>query len=234
MVIAFERKTVKLSVAGHLLDAIINRELRPGERIIEGDMAKSLGVAKTTLREALQALEHQGVVMKSENRGTYVTQLTVKDVRDIYDVRIKLEPEAAALAHRRLALKDHSQLAGLLNRMRSAGEQKDYPNASKADMAFHQLIWKLSGNLALEKALNAISVPMFAFAGLYLLDLFSRDVSDYARICDDHWEMLAKLERGPPEEVEKIFREKLKVFQGENLAGAQTLEPDQADEGPQR
>lgn len=220
----FTRKTVKISVAEHLLEAIGKRELQPGERIIEGKMALSLGVAKSTLREALQDLEYQGVLMKFENRGTYVTKLTTQNVQDIYNVRIKLEPEAAVLAHHHLTPKDDTQLLALLNEMRNAGEQKDYFNASKNDMAFHQLVWKLSGNLALEKALNAISTPMFAFTGLYLLGLFSHSASDYGRICDDHRAMLAALNEGPPEEVARIFVEKLGVFKSENLFGAQMLE----------
>lgn len=226
----FIRKTIKLSVSEHILDAIINRELLPGERIIEGEMAKSLGIAKTTLREALQGLEHQGVLMKSENRGTYVTKLTVEDVRDIYNVRIKLEPEAAVLAYRRLTARQYSELAGLVDRMRSAGERKDYLTASKADLAFHQMVWKTSGNRALEKALNAVSVSMFAFSGLYLLQLFSEGPAGYARICDDHRLMLAKLKEGPAGEVGAIFVEKLKVFQAENLTGAEVLETEQGRE----
>lgn len=230
MDILFSRKTVKISVAEHLLEAISKHDLQPGERILEGKMAQSLGVAKSTLREALQDLEHQGVLMKSENRGTYVTKLTPQDVRDIYEVRLKLEPEAAALAHPNLTARDHSQLAALVNQMRSAGEQKDYVNASKSDMAFHQLVWKLSGNLALEKALNAVSTPMFAFTGLYLLGLFSRNPSDYGRICDDHWTMLTALKGGPPDQVESIFAEKLGVFKAENLLGAQIFEGEQEKE----
>lgn len=226
----FERKTLKTSVADHILDAIINRELQPGERLLENEMASSLGVAKTTLREALQYLEHQGVLTKSEKRGTYITELSPQDVRDFYEVRIMLEPEAAVLANRRLTNGDSDELERLLERMRVAGERRDYLNASKSDMAFHQLIWKASGNIALEKALNAVSVPMFAFSGLYLLKLFLDNTSAYARICHDHRVLLDTLKAGPAGEVRKVFTEKLKVFQSENLIGAEALEANQSQE----
>ncbi len=220
----FRRKTVKMSVADYILDAIISRELRPGTRILESQMANSLGVAKTTLREALIDLERQGVLMGSDNRGTYVTELTGEDVRDIYGVRIKLEPEAGVLAHRRISAPEQAELATLLERMRAAGLRKDYLNAQKADLAFHQLIWNVSGNLALEKALNAVSVPMFAFSGLYLLQRFAANPSDYARICNDHAAMLKVLKEGPPEKVRKVFEDKLEVFEEENWAVAGKLD----------
>lgn len=210
------------------MDAITRRDLQPGERILEGEMASSLGVAKTTLREALKDLEHQGVVTKTENRGTYVTKLSVDDIRHIYELRIKLEPDAGVLAQRRMTSQDLSELENLIGQMRAAGNHKNYLNAQKADLAFHQLIWKISGNRALEKALNVVSIPMFAFSGLYLLRRFAANPSDYRRICDDHVAMVEALKTGPSEHVEKVFKEKLGVFKEENLAGANAFDSDRS------
>lgn len=88
---------MKPSVADQMLDGIVNRGLCPGERILENEVAKSLGMARTTLREVRQYLENHAVMTKAENRGTYVTRLATQDVRDIYDVRMMFEPEAEGL-----------------------------------------------------------------------------------------------------------------------------------------
>jgi DNA-binding GntR family transcriptional regulator len=221
------RKTLRKHVWEHLLDAIIRRQLRPGERIIEGKLARELGVAKTTLREALTDLEHRGLVMKSSKGTTRVTQLTAADIRDIYSIRLMLEPEAAALAHTRLTSKDYSHLRMLLTRMRGVGDHKDYLEASRNDMAFHQFIWELSGNMALARALNAVSVPLFAFSGLHLIRLFSTSESSFFRICDDHEWLLEKLKEGPADNVRKLFTEKLLAFRAENLEAVRLLETDQ-------
>ena len=127
-----------------LFDAILRGDLAPGERIVEGRLARQLEVAQTTLREALQQLEHQGLVTKSERRGNFVTRLTVEDMEDIYVVRRELEPIAAGLAHQRMTSEDHRHLAHLLDEMRRASEQRDYQRLLKLDMSFHQFIWRLS------------------------------------------------------------------------------------------
>lgn len=227
MVSRISRKTLRKHLAEHLLDAIIKLELRPGDRIVEGTLARELGVAKTTLREALADLEHRGLVMKSNKGSTFVTRLTVADIENIYSIRLMLEPEAAALAHSRLTPKDYFHLRMLLTKMKGAGDRENYLEASKNDMAFHQFIWELSGNMVLARALNAVSVPLFAFSGLHLIRLFSTSESDFVRICDDHERLLEKLKDGPPAEVRKAFTEKLLVFRTQNFEAARLLEVEQ-------
>jgi DNA-binding GntR family transcriptional regulator len=229
MVSRVYKQTLRNRVADHLLDAIINSELRPGDRIVEGKIARELGVAKTTLREALSDLEHRGVVIKTENGATFVTQLTSKDVENVYAVRLLLEPEAAVLAHKHLTAKSYSDLASLLDKMKAAWEHGDYLEASKNDMAFHQVIWQLSGNVVLERALNAVAVPGIAFSGLRLMEVFSKDPGELARISESHRELLAKVKEGPAEEVRRIFTEKLQEFKEQNLAAAKSLEAGQRE-----
>lgn len=224
MVSKVYRKTLRNHVGEHLLDAIINRELRPGDRIVEGKLARDLGVAKTTLREALTDLEHRGLVIKSSSGATYVTKLSANDIENIYSVRLLLEPEAAALAHQRLTARDYSHLATLLSKMKAAEERKDYLGASKNDMAFHQAIWKLSGNMVLARALDAVSVPMFAFSGLHLMRLFSTQDSVLTQICDEHQTLLEALKEGPAEEVRRVFIKKLQLFKSQNFKGIRLLE----------
>ena len=95
-----KRSNLATQITEGLFDAILRGELKPGEQIIETKMAKQLGVGQSTFREALQALEHRGLVTK--NRNTFVTELTVQDVEVLFAVRLELEPLAASLACGRL------------------------------------------------------------------------------------------------------------------------------------
>ncbi len=221
------RDTLSGRTAEHLLDAVLHGRLQPGQRIIEGKFARVLGVAKSTLREALQRLELQGLVMKLDNHGTYVTKLNTQEIEDSYAVRLSVEPEAAARAYVRMEEKDYFELAARLEDMRRAGERKDYLNASKSDLAFHRIIWKLSGSGSFERALNAASLSLFAASGLYLIGLFSRTPSDFEAICNDHWTLLDALKKGGPDEVRRAFREKLEIFRLQNLQGARLFEATQ-------
>ena len=87
-----QRRSLRKQVATHLFDMILNHELLPGDRVVEGRIARQLGIAQNTLREGLLDLEHQGLVIKYDGRGTYVTKYTLRQIEDIYGVRLHLEP----------------------------------------------------------------------------------------------------------------------------------------------
>ncbi len=197
-----------------LFDAILRGDLAPGARIVEGKLARQLEVAQTTLREALQALEHQGLVTKSERRGNFVTKLTPKDMEDIYTVRLELEPIAAALAHQRMTAEDYRQLARILDEMRRASARQEYLQVLKLDMSFHQSIWRLSGNRSLEKALNVVCPPVFAN---YMIRISSGELYDFEKDHQEHVELLARLKKGGPDQVREAFRAIVEIFRAQDV-----------------
>jgi len=214
MVKPLKRETLKLQITGHLLEAIAQKELLPGERIIEGKLAQTLHVSKVTLREALQELEYQGLVTKLGNHGTYVTKLSLEDIEDIYEVRLQLEPKAAILAHKNLTPEHCAELGRLLETMRYAGIQRNYAEAVKTDMAFHRLVWKIAGRRALERALTVASAPFFGFL---MSRRYARLDSEYEKHCENHLALLTALKEGGPEEVGKAFAEHLESSRLDHL-----------------
>lgn len=86
-----------------LRDAILTGTYRPGERLVQDDLAESYGISRIPLREALRRLEGEGLVIFSPNRGAIVRPLAPKDVVDLYDVRIALESLALRRAAERYA-----------------------------------------------------------------------------------------------------------------------------------
>lgn len=220
MVQPVPRVTLRSKVATHLFDAILRRELPPGDRIVEAKLARRLGVAQSTLREALQELEHKGLVTKHENRGTFVTRLTAQDIEDVYVVRLELEPLAAALAQPHWSSEQHARLADLLEDMRRASDRRDFEQLLKFDFAFHQFIWKTSGNRSLERALNAVCPPIFAG---YLIFLFSGDTYDFAKDYEEHQTLMAALRKGGPEEVRRVFREMMEIFRVQDLGNLRAV-----------
>src|SRR6266567_4739152 len=114
MLAPVKRSSLRTHLTSHLFDAILRGELVPGERIVEGKLARLLGVAQSTLREALQQLEHQGLVRKSDRRGTFVSRLSVRDLEDLYVVRLELEPLAASLACTRMSAEHFEQIEAAL------------------------------------------------------------------------------------------------------------------------
>ena len=88
----------KARIVSSLREAIISGAIRSGEQIVEGKLAQQLGVGQGLIREALIELEHQGFVQRIPFAGTQVTELTLQDAQQIYDLRIELEPLAFFLA----------------------------------------------------------------------------------------------------------------------------------------
>lgn len=217
------RGTLRSRISEHLFEAIVRRQFRPGERIIEQSLAKQLGVAKTTLREALQDLEHQGLITKYEHRGSFVTKLSQNDIKDCYDVRLQLEPHAARLAHGRMSKEHFLRLEELLEKTGEAREKRDFAQISFGDAAFHQLIWACSGNKLLEKTLQIVCHPLWAFE---LIRLFSAPNYDFRLAHKNHLDLLRVLRDGGTKEVERVFRNTLQVFRQRDIQNLQLTDGD--------
>lgn len=221
MVKTFERTPSRSRLAQHLVEAITRRELAPGDRIIEGKLAKELGVAKTTLREALHELEYRGLLMKYDHRGTFVTTLSVKEINDAYTVRIQLEPVAAGLACQKMGEEHFSKLRSLLDRTYKAGERRDLVEHSSTDAAFHQLIWAQSSNKILERALKFVCFPLWAFE---LVRLYEAPDYEFEMAHKEHIELLDVLRTGKPIRVERAFRRILQAFRDRDIRNLRAVE----------
>lgn len=229
MLVPVKRSSLRTHLTSQLFDAILHGELRPGERIVEGKLARKLGVAQSTLREALQQLEYQGLVTKSDRRGTFVANLTVKEMEGLYVVRLELEPLAAALACERMKPEHFEQLEHTLEEMREAGGEQAFVKLLKADLSFHKLIWKFSDNPYLEKALNVVCPPLFAS---YMMRVVSGDLYDFAKDHEEHVALLATLRKGGPQAVRKAFRAMTEVFRLQDVENLRVFEERQQAESP--
>lgn len=204
-----KNRSLSEQVVQQLFDAILQGELKPGVRLKEGLLARDLGVAQGTIREALQQLEHQGLVTKSSRRGTFVTMLSREDITNIYRVRMELEPLAASLARKNMQPEEYVQLESLLRKMEEASQTSDLVERCKLDLAFHQLIWALSGNPWLERALNAVCPPLFAS---FMIRAAKGETYDLAKDDDEHHTLLRVMQTGNGEDVTRVFRSMIKVF----------------------
>lgn len=156
-------RTLPEIVAEKIVDAILAGQLRPGERLVEQKLSAQFGIGQPTLRAALQNLEHQGFTRKRGNRGTYVTQFTEVDVRKNLEVRIVLEAVAVEKASQNITAADESELRESIRQMEESAKRFDRAGFHKADVAFHQKLWKLSDNSYLESALGGVIFSLFAF-----------------------------------------------------------------------
>src|SRR5882672_3470303 len=111
----------KVSIADQIAEVlrnlIVGGDLNPGDRIVESRVAKQLGVGQPTVREALVALEHQGLVVRKTNQGCIVTSLSRGEISQILKIRAELEVLAVELAAENSTDADIGELLEITNEM---------------------------------------------------------------------------------------------------------------------
>ncbi|WP_030155469.1 GntR family transcriptional regulator [Glycomyces sp. NRRL B-16210] len=179
-----------------LRERIVTAALRPGERLIERDLAAEFDVSRIPLREALQRLAADGLVTAVPGQGSIVTVPTPKDIADLFDVRAGLEPLAARLA---------AANAGpeALRRLRAAVEPRTDDEALvDANAEFHRELVAAAGNPLLAQIMGPLEARM---RWLFHLTSFDRAARrDPARQREEHLELLEALEAGDADRAAAI------------------------------
>src|SRR5260370_5122268 len=158
-------QTAPQAAAQAIRESIISGELRGGDRIIEQKWAVHLGIGQPTLREALHELEHQGLLRKTHQRGTYVAQLSPEDFRLIQEVRIPLEAIAVGKAAENFTPDADREFTAIVESMAGSGiSEVDVKKFHESDVSFHRKIWELAGNEYLRSTLETITFRLFAFS----------------------------------------------------------------------
>lgn len=125
---------------------IITCELAPGSEVSELDLAEDLAMSKTPVREALARLALEGYVDTFPRRGYRVRSITFKDINDLFDVRVLLEPAVAALAAARLTSPDVDELDRLSRLAYTPDTEPSLDGLIAANREFHSAIAHASGN----------------------------------------------------------------------------------------
>jgi DNA-binding GntR family transcriptional regulator len=184
-----------------LRDAIFSGELSPGDDLRELALARKLNVSQATVREALSDLEQSGLVVKVPNKGTTVTNLSAREVRERLAIRLNLEQMAAVEASRRMVDGDFERLESLSAQISAGIEQDAYFEVSQSDIAFHRVVWACSGNQTLERLLDQVTTPLFAFLGL-----IHRLQREDQRKTRPHSDLIAALRARRPAAIREAFR----------------------------
>ena len=135
-------------VAELLRQRIFARELEPGSWIDELQIAKAYGISRTPLREALKVLAAEGLVTMKVRRGAYVTEVSEKDLRDVYHLLSLLESDAAAVVAATASPADLKKLQSLHSELEAAGKpgKEKHDKFFEVNEAFHMCLLELSQN----------------------------------------------------------------------------------------
>ena len=182
---AFERLPVyslRGRIAETIREAILNGTLEEGQRLVERNLAAQLGASLTAVREALIELEMDGFITKRRNAATYVTRLTLEESDKIFDVREVLEAYAVERAATLISVPQLDRLGSLYDAMLQAAQAGDRKMFMQRDYAWHEFIWRVTGNEYLQAALKRLVVPLFAFTAIRILTQTAFDLVHDAEI----------------------------------------------------
>jgi DNA-binding GntR family transcriptional regulator len=196
-----EPKLLSEDIAESIKAAIIKGKFKPGEKISEGELAESMGISRTPLREAFRKLENEGFIEIIPRKGAVVTEIDAQEVYDLYEIKSTLEGLAARLAAVNMQDKDLEKLEKVNEELKVLIDQNDLEAFYKAHTRFHEGFVKLSGNRRLNQIISNLNDHFKRF-GIVSLTL----PGQYENAIKQHEEIIQAFRKGN----EKLVEERVK------------------------
>ena len=185
-------------------EAIIVNELAPGQEVSESQLAERFAMGKAPLRRALASLTQEGLVQPQSRRGYIIEPLTMKDIHDIWAVRLLLETEAARLAAGNVNEQYLKRLDRLCKKGYIHGNRATQRAYLSANREFHLAICRSSGNARLAKMVEQLIDHMSRMLFLGIIVAQSADHWEHG-----HSELVIALVNGDGEKAAAITKEHL-------------------------
>jgi DNA-binding GntR family transcriptional regulator len=182
-------------------DSILNNRLKPREILSEEMLAKQLGISRTPVREALKKLAFERLVMLNPGKNAVVADISEEDMRNVFTIRVALEPVAARLAAENITGKQINKLEEMLRGQEEALESEDYELYLQKDYEFHTSMARYTNNEQLYDIIVSISTQVQRF--LILSQTLQKSSPDALK---EHKEVLMAIKNRNPAEAEEMMR----------------------------
>lgn len=194
--------------AYHLIkEKIITLELSPSSVIDEHSLMEELGLGRTPIREALQRLDAEGLVHIVPRRGMFVTDISITDLQEIFEVRIVLAGFCARLAAQRVTANQIAQMEAVLQDLEQV-QSGDYKTLMEIDRRFQRLMYKTAGNDILAESLDRLYD-----LSLRIWYLVLHQLGDVRDAIEQHRQVLEALKAKDGARAEALIKEHILQFQ---------------------
>lgn len=188
-----------------LREAILKGELKPGERLMELQLAAKLGVSRTPIREAIRMLEQEGLAVTIPRKGAEVAKMTEKDMQDVLQIREALDELAANIACEQITKEQLEELIDAMHEFEESTQTGSIRRIAEVDVKFHDIIYQSTGNPKLVSMLNNLREQMYRYRVEYL-----KDAKNYPTLLKEHQEMVEGLRTKNKEKVTKVMQQHVK------------------------
>ncbi len=185
-----------------LRKAILDGDLKPGERVMEVQLAEKLGVSRTPVREAIRKLELEGLLEMIPRKGAYVADVSIKDVLNVLEVRASLEGLAASLAAERITEDEIDSLRKSAEEFETMNKNNDRDGMVQKDTEFHSVLLNAARNNKLLSIVESLSDYVQRFRVIYFTEY-----SDAKNIMDDHRAILDAIKERDVEKANRVAQE---------------------------
>lgn len=185
------------SAYARLRQEILTCDLTPGQVVSERELARRYDMSKTPIREALSQVCHDGLMQRLPGRGYMVAPITVKDIQDIFDLRLILELVAAKRSAENPSLEHIAMLKELAGVRYNPDDRESHIAFLQTNRTFHLTLAEATGNQRLVDRLEELLIEMDR---IFHLGLRLRDSSD--EMVREHQEVVAALEIGDVEAIQ--------------------------------
>ena len=187
---------------------IVTLEMPPGSMLDEAELKKTLGMGRTPIREALQRLAREDLVTILPRRGMFVTDISIADLRQIFEARVPLEIACVRLAAERASTEMIAELEALSQGVLTACEANDHRTLMRIDEQFHELLIKASNSKFLADGL----VWLYALS-LRIWYLTVDQMGGMEDALQEHLIIVEALNHRDPDLAEEAIRAHLAKFQ---------------------
>jgi len=191
-------------------DQLIMLDIQPGEPIDDDQLAKTLGVGRTPVREALKRLEGDRLVVSYPRRGTFATGMDIADLAYISEIRLQLEPLAARRAAERAPRTTRTELDELAVRVEAVDVARaDRTQVMRWDLSVHRAIYRAANNPHLEDVLIRYDNLATRIHCMFLDRLSTLDM----QVVAEHVALLRAIAAGEADRAEDLAREHVLGFE---------------------
>ncbi|WP_203333692.1 GntR family transcriptional regulator [Planococcus beigongshangi] len=184
-----------------LREAIIKGELNVGERLLVRDIAEHFSISQAPVREALERLKQEDLVISKPNKGSMVSDVKIEEIEEIYELRRLIESYAVEKTLRTINEANISYLKSLYIGMKEAAEINDIYKLISLDIKFHSFFYENCNNLVILEIWNKIKVKIMRFTAKTNTVYFP----DLDTVADTHIVLIEAIEKGEEREIKELF-----------------------------
>lgn len=196
------KRTYKDQVVEYLYDLILEGTLTPGDQVKESSLSIELGISRAPIREGLKDLVSNGIIEYRPQVGSFVTQLSPKEIVDAYITRGILEGYAIGTTHDQFSIEEIEELSGIAKMMKKYANQNNRKKVVQAGDNFHSLLISKNSNIQLIDYTQRLSLKLHILFFKHWSKLYSQE-----EIGNRHQRIVDALKSKDTSMIEQVIRD---------------------------